>query len=192
MERSDRSKPARTTEFEKVPSGIKGLDEITVGGLPKGRPVLVSGGPGCGKTLFAMEFIARGITEYGEPGVFIAFEEKTDDLEKNFLSMGFSLDDLVRKKKLVLDHIALDPSEIHETGEYDLEGLFIRLGAMIDSVGAKRVAIDTLEALFSGFGNEAILRAELRRLFLWLKDRGVTAVVTGERGDRTITKYGRV
>ena len=149
-----------------------------------------AGALGCGKTLFAMEFIARGITEYGEPGVFVAFEEKTDDLKKNFLSMGFDLDDLVRKKKLVLDHIALDPSEIQETGEYDLEGLFIRLGAMIDSVGAKRVAIDTLEALFSGFGNEAILRSELRRLFLWLKDRGVTAVVTGERGDRTITKYG--
>ncbi len=177
-------------EFEKIPSGIKGLDDITRGGLPKGRPSLVSGGPGCGKTLFAMEFIARGITEYGDPGVFIAFEEKTDDLKKNFKSMGFDLDDLVNRKKLVLDHITVERSEIEETGEYDLEGLFIRLGSMIDEVGAKRVAIDTLEALFSGFTNEAILRSELRRLFLWLKDRGVTAVVTGERGDRTITKYG--
>jgi len=177
-------------EFEKIPSGIKGLDDITRGGLPKGRPSLVSGGPGCGKTLFAMEFIARGITEYGDPGVFIAFEEKIDDLKKNFKSMGFDLDDLVRRKKLVLDHITVDRSEIEETGEYDLEGLFIRLGSMIDEVGAKRVAIDTLEALFSGFANEAILRSELRRLFLWLKDRGVTAVVTGERGDRSITKYG--
>jgi len=137
-----------------------------------------------------MEFIARGITEYGDPGVFIAFEEKTDDLKKNFKSMGFDLDDLVNRKKLVLDHITVERSEIEETGEYDLEGLFIRLGSMIDEVGAKRVAIDTLEALFSGFTNEAILRSELRRLFLWLKDRGVTAVVTGERGDRTITKYG--
>jgi circadian clock protein KaiC len=137
-----------------------------------------------------MEFIARGITEYHEPGVFIAFEEKIDDLRKNFSSMGFDLEDLVKKKKLVLDHITIDRSEIEETGEYDLEGLFIRLGAMIDAVGAKRVAIDTLEALFSGFTNEAILRSELRRLFLWLKDRGITAVVTGERGDRTITKYG--
>ena len=182
--------PAATFEFEKIPSGIKGLDDITSGGLPKGRPSLVSGGPGCGKTLFAMEFIARGITDYGDPGVFIAFEEKTDDLKKNFKSMGFDLDDLVHRKKLVLDHIAIDRSEIEETGEYDLEGLFIRLGSMIDEVGAKRVAIDTLEALFSGFANEAILRSELRRLFLWLKDRGVTAVVTGERGDRTITKYG--
>ena len=137
-----------------------------------------------------MEFIVRGITDYDEPGVFVAFEEKIDDLKKNFKSMGFDLDDLVRQKKLVLDHITIDRSEIEETGEYDLEGLFIRLGSMIDEVGAKRVAIDTLEALFSGFANEAILRSELRRLFLWLKDRGVTAVVTGERGDRTITKYG--
>ena len=182
--------PAAKFEFEKIPSGIKGLDDITSGGLPKGRPSLVSGGPGCGKTLFAMEFIARGITDYGDPGVFIAFEEKTDDLKKNFKSMGFDLDDLVNRKKLVLDHITVERSEIEETGEYDLEGLFIRLGSMIDEVGAKRVAIDTLEALFSGFANEAILRSELRRLFLWLKDRGVTAVVTGERGDRMITKYG--
>ncbi|MCX6692439.1 MAG: circadian clock protein KaiC [Methanoregula sp.] len=181
---------AGTAEFEKVPSGIKGFDDITGGGLPKGRPSLVSGGPGCGKTLFAMEFIARGITDYGEPGVFVAFEEKIDDLKKNFKSMGFDLDDLVRQKKLVLDHITIDRSEFEETGEYDLEGLFIRLGGMIDEIGAKRVAIDTLEALFSGFTNEAILRSELRRLFLWLKDRGVTAVITGERGDRTITKYG--
>jgi circadian clock protein KaiC len=137
-----------------------------------------------------MEFIARGITEYNEPGVFIAFEEKIDDLKKNFVSLGFDLEDLVKKKKLVLDHITIDRTEIEETGEYDLEGLFIRLGAMIDEVGAKRIAIDTLEAIFSGFANEAILRSELRRLFLWLKDRGITAVVTGERGDRTITKYG--
>lgn len=152
--------------------------------------MLVSGGPGCGKTLFAMEFIIRGIVDHNEPGVFVAFEEKIDDLEKNFRSMGFDLEDLIRQKKLVLDHIFIDRSEIEETGEYDLEGLFIRLGSLIDEVGAKRIAIDTLEAIFSGFCNEAILRSELRRLFLWLKDKGITAVVTGERGDRTITKYG--
>jgi len=174
----------------KVPSGIKGMDVITGGGLPKGRPALVSGGPGCGKTLFAMEFIVRGITDYNEPGVFVAFEEKIDDLKKNFTSLGFDLQDLINQKKLVLDHIFIDRSEIEETGEYNLEGLFIRLGAHIDEVGAKRIAIDTLEAIFSGFSNEAILRSELRRLFLWLKDRGITAIVTGERGDRTITKYG--
>ena len=177
-------------EFEKVPSGIKGFDDITGGGLPKGRPALVSGGPGCGKTLFAMEFIARGIAEYNEPGVFVAFEEKVDDLKKNFRSIGFDLEDFVKKKKLILDHITVERSEIEETGEYDLEGLFIRLGSMIDEVGAKRIAIDTLESLFSGFSNEAILRSELRRLFMWLKDRGMTAVVTGERGHDSITKYG--
>ncbi len=182
--------PEPRSVLAKVPSGIKGFDDITGGGLPKGRPALVSGGPGCGKTLFAMEFIARGITDYNEPGVFIAFEEKIDDLRKNFLSMGFDLTALEKQKKLILDHIAIDRSEIEETGEYDLEGLFIRLGLLIDEVKAKRIAIDTLEALFSGFENEAILRSELRRLFLWLKDRGVTAVVTGERGNDTITKYG--
>jgi circadian clock protein KaiC len=137
-----------------------------------------------------MEFIARGITEYNEPGVFVAFEEKVDDLKKNFKSMGFDLEDLIKRKKLILDHVTIERSEIEETGEYDLEGLFIRLGSMIDEVGAKRIAIDTLEALFSGFSNEAILRSELRRLFMWLKDRGMTAVVTGERGHDSITKYG--
>ena len=190
MKRKSGNKTADIRELVKVPSGIKGLDVITGGGLPKGRPSLVSGGPGCGKTLFAMEFIIRGITDYNEPGVFVAFEEKIDDLKKNFKSLGFDLDDLAGQKKLVLDHIFIDRTEIEETGEYDLEGLFIRLGALIDEVGAKRIAIDTLEAIFSGFCNEAILRSELRRLFLWLKDKGITAVVTGERGDRTITKYG--
>jgi circadian clock protein KaiC len=190
MRKKSRNKTAGTGELVKVPSGIKGLDVITGGGLPKGRPALVSGGPGCGKTLFAMEFIIRGITDYNEPGVFVAFEEKIDDLKKNFTSLGFDLEDLVAHKKLVLDHIFIDRTEIEEAGEYDLEGLFIRLGALIDEVGAKRIAIDTLEAIFSGFCNEAILRSELRRLFLWLKDKGISAVVTGERGDRTITKYG--
>jgi len=177
-------------DFEKIPSGIKGFDDITGGGLPKGRPSLISGGPGCGKTLFAMEFIIRGITDHKDPGIFVAFEENIDDLKKNFKSMGFDLDELIHQKKLVLDHIAIDRTEIEETGEYDLEGLFIRLGSMIDEVGAKRVAVDTLEALFSGFANEAILRSELRRFFHWLKEKGVTAIVTGERGDTSITKYG--
>jgi circadian clock protein KaiC len=190
MEKNNKQKKGPVANFEKVPSGIKGLDDITGGGLPKGRPALVSGGPGCGKTLFAMEFIARGITDYNEPGVFIAFEEKIEDLRKNFQSMGFDLAAMEKSKKLILDHITIERSEIEETGEYDLEGLFIRLGSMMDEVGAKRVAIDTLEALFSGFSNEAILRSELRRLFLWLKERGVTAVVTGERGQDSITKYG--
>ncbi|WP_440950661.1 circadian clock protein KaiC [Methanosphaerula subterraneus] len=190
MRSEERATKAHAPELEKVSSGIRGLDEITGGGLPKGRPVLVSGGPGCGKTLFAMEFLVHGIVDHDEPGVFVAFEEKVDDLIKNFASMGFDLPDLVEQKKLVLDHIFIDRSEIEEAGEYDLEGLFIRLGMLIDRIGAKRIAIDTIETIFSGFSNEAILRSELRRLFLWLKDRGITAVITGERGDRTITKYG--
>jgi circadian clock protein KaiC len=180
----------RIAKIPKIPSGIRGLDEITGGGLPKGRPTLISGGPGCGKTLFAMEFVARGIQDYHEPGVFVAFEEKIEDLKQNFRSLGFDLEDLARKKLLALDHIYIERSEIEEAGEYDLEGLFVRLGAAIDSVKAKRIAIDTIEALFSGFSNDAILRAELRRLFRWLKDRGITAVITAERGDATITRHG--
>src|SRR6201987_1824541 len=172
----------------KAPTGIPGLDEITLGGLPRGRPSLVCGSAGCGKTLLAMEFLVRGATEYGEPGVFMAFEESTEELAQNVRSLGFDLDKLVRQKKLVLDFVRVEKNEIEETGEYDLEGLFIRLNAAIDSVGAKRVVLDTIEALFSGLQNEGILRAELRRLFRWLKDKGVSAIITGERGDGTLTR----
>ncbi len=176
--------------FQKCPTGIKGLDEITGGGLPQGRPTLICGGAGCGKTLLAMEFLVRGTTEYDEPGVFISFEEKSEELTKNFASLGFDLNDLVAREKLLLDYVHIERSEIEETGEYDLEGLFIRMGYAIDSIGAKRVAIDTIEALFSGFSNETILRAELRRLFRFLKGKGVTAVITGEQGERTLTRFG--
>lgn len=174
----------------KCPSGIQGLDEITFGGLPKGRPTLVCGGAGGGKTLMAMEFLARGAATYGEPGVFVAFEEKEKDLLENFASLGFDLASLIRRKKLVIDYVYIERSEIEETGEYDLEGLFLRLENAIDSIGAKRVVLDTIEALFSGFSNESILRAELRRLFRWLKDKGVTAIVTGEKGEALLTKHG--
>jgi len=176
--------------LEKAPTGIKGMDDITYGGLPKGRPTLVTGSAGSGKTLMAMEFLVKGAQKYDEPGVFMAFEETSDELSKNFASLGFDLDDLEARNKLVVDYVHIDKSEIEETGEYDLEGLFIRLGLAIDSIGAKRVALDTLEVLFSGFQNEAILRSELRRLFIWLKDRGVTAIVTGERGEASLTRYG--
>ena len=176
--------------LQKCPTGIKGLDEITGGGLPKGRPTLVCGGTGCGKTLLAMEFLVRGAVEYDEPGVFMSFEEKSEELAKNFASLGFDLDDLAARKKLALDYVHIERSEIEETGEYDLEGLFIRLGYAIDSIGAKRVALDTIETLFSGFTNEVILRAELKRLFRFLKDKGVTAVITGEQGERTLTRFG--
>jgi circadian clock protein KaiC len=174
----------------KTPSGISGLDEITAGGLPKGRPTLICGDAGSGKTLFSIEFIVRGATKFNEPGVFVAFEEKSDELTLNVASLGFDLDKLVAQKKIRIDHIHIDRNEIEETGEYDLEGLFIRLGHAIDSIGAKRVVLDTLENLFSGLSNEAILRAEIRRLFVWLKNKGVTAIITAERGEGKLTRQG--
>lgn len=174
----------------KTPTGIKGLDEITDGGLPQGRPTLICGGTGCGKTLLAMEFLVRGATQFNEPGVFMSFEEKAEELTKNFASLGFDLNELIDQDRLIIDHVHLDPSEIEETGDYDLEGLLIRIGYAIHSIGAKRVVLDTIEALFSGFSNEAILRSELRRLFRFLKDQGVTAIITGEQGERTFTRFG--
>ena len=177
-------------QLPKAPTGIQGLDEITGGGLPKGRPTLVCGSAGCGKTLLAMEFLVRGAVEFDEPGVFMAFEETTKDLTLNVASLGFNLDSLIADKKMVLDFIYVERSEIEETGEYNLDGLFIRLGQSIDAIGAKRVVLDTIESLFAGLPNPSILRAELRRLFRWLKEKGVTAVITGERGDETLTRQG--
>src|SRR4051812_37989440 len=177
-------------QLAKAPTGIQGLDEITQGGLPAGRPTLICGSAGCGKTLFAMEFLVHGAIDYGEPGVFFAFEETNDDLVKNVRSLGFDLEEMIAQNLIVVDHIRIERSEIEEAGDFNLDGLFVRLGLAIDSIGAKRVALDTLEALFSGFSNHAILRAELRRLFLWLKERGVTAVITAERGDGQLTRQG--
>jgi circadian clock protein KaiC len=174
----------------KAATGIPGLDEITGGGLPRGRPTLVCGSTGCGKTLLAMEFLVRGATEFGEPGVFMAFEETAEELAENVRSLGFDLEGLAEQNKLLVDFVHVERSEIEETGEYDLEALFIRLGHAIDSIGARRVVLDTLETLFGGLSNAAILRSELRRLFRWLKDKGVTAVITGERGDGTLTRHG--
>jgi circadian clock protein KaiC len=174
----------------KTPTGIQGLDDITFGGLPKGRPTLICGSAGCGKTLLSIEFLVHGITKFNEPGVFMAFEETEEDLRKNVASLGYDLKELSDRKKLVVDHVHIERSEIEETGEYDLEGLFVRLGYAIDSIGAKRVVLDTIESIFAGLPNPSILRAELRRLFRWLKDKGVTAIVTGERGDRTLTRQG--
>ena len=189
--KTNRPKPTSpATQLPKCPTGIQGLDEITGGGLPRGRPTLVCGGAGCGKTLLAVEFLVRGAVQFGEPGVFMAFEETEAELKANVASLGFDLAGLVRRKKLVLDYVHIEPSEIHESGEYDLEGLFVRLNHAIDSIGAKRVVLDTLEALFAGIPNEAILRAELRRLFRWLKDKGVTAVITAERGREQLTRHG--
>jgi circadian clock protein KaiC len=188
MKKSNHKNHARG--IAKSPTGIQGLDEITFGGLPKGRTTLICGSAGCGKTLVSTEFLIRGAVRYNEPGVFIAFEETAEELTKNFASLGFDLDDLIKREKLIVDYVHLERSEIEETGEYDLEGLFLRLGHAIDSIGAKRVVLDTIEAIFSAFTNTFVLRAELRRLFRWLKDKGVTAIITGERGGGTLTRHG--
>jgi circadian clock protein KaiC len=174
----------------KCPTGIQGLDEITGGGLPRDRPTLVCGGAGCGKTLLAAEFLVRGATQFNEPGVLMAFEETDTELKANVSSLGFDLTGLVRRKKIVVDYVHIERNEVQESGEYDLEGLFVRLNYAIDSIGAKRVVLDTLEVLFASLPNEAILRAELRRLFRWLKAKGVTAVITAERGRENLTRHG--
>ncbi|WP_210520145.1 circadian clock protein KaiC [Hymenobacter terricola] len=177
-------------QLAKSPTGIEGLDEITEGGLPLGRPTLICGSAGCGKTLMGVEFLVRGIQNYNEPGVLMAFEETGAELAANVASLGFDLNDLQARQLLRLDHVHVDRSEIEETGEYDLDGLFIRLGYAIDSIGARRVVLDTIEALFSGFPNQGVLRSEIRRLFRWLKDKGVTTVITAERGEGTLTRQG--
>jgi circadian clock protein KaiC len=185
--------PFRGREFPvlpKVPTGISGFDEITGGGLPRGRPTLISGGAGCGKTLFSMEFLVRGATEFAEPGLFMSFEENEQELAQNVASLGFDLADLTKRRLLLMDFVRAEKREIDETGDYDLEGLFIRLGYAIDQIKAKRVVLDTIEALFAALPNELVLRSELRRLFRWLKDRGVTAVITAERGEGTFTRHG--
>ncbi len=184
--------PQAAETLPKSPTGVKGFDEITLGGLPKGRPTLVTGGAGSGKTMFGMEFLVRGASDFGEPGVFVSFEETEKDLTANFLSLGFDLNRMQEEKQILLDHVHIDRSEIEETGEYNLEGLFVRLGYAIDSINAKRMVLDTLEALFSGFTNQFILRSEIRRLFLWLKERGISAVITAERGfsETGLTRHG--
>jgi circadian clock protein KaiC len=185
-----RNRPNNVVGLQKERTGIPGFDEITGGGLPAGRPTLVCGSAGAGKTLFAIEFLVRGATSDNEPGIFMSFEETDRELATNVASLGFDLNQLIADKKLILDYVFIERSEIEETGEYDLEGLFLRLGHAIDEIGAKRVVLDTLEALFSALPNEAIIRAELRRLFRWLKEKGVTALITCERGQGTLTRYG--
>ncbi|MEO6611282.1 MAG: circadian clock protein KaiC [Chitinophagaceae bacterium] len=174
----------------KTKTGINGLDEITGGGLPTGRPTLICGGPGCGKTLFSIEFIVNGAMQFNEPGVFMTFEEKTEELVSNVASLGFDLEKLQKDKKVRLDYVYIQRGEIEETGEFDLDGLFIRLDHAITTIGAKRVVLDTIENLFGGLENQGILRAELRRLFTWLKDRGVTAIITAEKGEGSLTRHG--
>jgi circadian clock protein KaiC len=176
--------------LSKAPTGIEGFDEITFGGLPRGRATLVCGGAGSGKTNFGVEFLVRGAAQFGEPGVLVTFEETSEELAANVAALGFDLNALVRQGKLIVDYVQIERSEIEESGEYDLEGLFLRLGHSVDSIGAKRVVLDTPEALFASLPNEFILRSEMRRLFRWLKDRGLSAVITGERGEGKLTRYG--
>ena len=190
MAKVTQPKKAENRALPKAPTGISGLDEITEGGLPKGRPTLVCGSAGCGKTVLAMEFLVHGTLQYGEPGVFMAFEETAEELAMNVRSLGFDLEELVNQRKMIVDFVRVERNEIEETGDYDLEGLFVRLNHAIDTIGAKRVALDTIETLFSGLSNVAILRAELRRLFRWLKQKGVTAIITGERGEGSLTRQG--
>jgi len=190
MRHKEKTQVTPRSGLEKAPTGINGLDEITYGGLPRGRPTLVCGPAGCGKTLMAMEFLIRGATQYDEPGVFIAFEETHKELTQNVASLGFDLRNLEAHRKLLVDYVMVERSEIEETGEYNLDGLFVRLGHAIDSIGARRVALDTIETLFASLANAGIVRAELRRLFRWLKEKGVTAIVTAERGDGTLTRHG--
>ena len=189
MASAKRSKP-QVKLLPKSPTGIPGVDEITGGGLPKGRPTLIAGGAGCGKTLFAMEFLINGAIQFDEPGVFVAFEENAEELTQNVASLGFDLKELIKQKKLIIDYVRVERTEIEEAGEYDLEALFIRLGHAIDRIGAKRVVLDTIEVLFGALPNEGILRAELHRLFRWMKDKRVSAVVTAERGEGAMTRFG--
>lgn len=177
-------------EIRKSPTGIEGFDELTLGGLPSGRPTLVCGSAGCGKTLFASTFLLNGAREFNEPGLFVTFEERPVDIVSNVASLGFGMDELIAERKIMIEHIAVDPAELAEIGDYDLEGLFLRLELAIDEIGAKRIVLDTIESLFSAFTNPAILRAEIRRLFDWLKDKGMTTVITGERGDGSLTRQG--
>src|SRR4051794_676475 len=182
-------RPGGAPALTKVRTGIAGFDEITGGGLPRGRPTLVCGGPGCGKTLFGLEFLIKG-AEHGEPGVFVTFEETEQDLIENVASLGHDLAALVAQQRLAIEYVRVERSEIEETGEYDLEGLFIRLDHALRSIKAKRIVLDTIESLFAGLSNAGVLRAELRRLFAWLKQRRITAVITGERGTDSLTRQG--
>ncbi len=183
-------RPGASPGLAKAPTGVAGLDELTSGGLPRGRPTLICGGAGCGKTVLGLEFLVRGATRYGEPGAVFTFEESGAELAANVASFGFELPALIAERKLLVQHVPIDRHQIEEAGDYDLDGLFVRLEAAIESIGAKRVFLDTIEVLFAALPNKDTLRSELHRLFRWLKDKGVTAVITGERGDRTLTRHG--
>jgi circadian clock protein KaiC len=174
----------------KAQTGITGFDEVTGGGLPRGRPTLFCGGPGCGKTILAMEFLVRGAREFNEPGLFVSFEESPDQLIQNFRTLGFDLDDLIEKNRLKISHVELSRVEIIESGTFSLDALLIRLEHGLAEIGATRLVLDSMEAVFSALSRTENLRNEIARLFHWLRDKGVTAVVTGERGKEELTRHG--
>jgi circadian clock protein KaiC len=176
--------------LKKAPTGIAGLDELTEGGLPAGRSTLVCGGPGCGKTLLAATFLVSGAVDHNEPGVFLSFDERVADLGVNTASLGFDLPRLQERGLVAADHVYIERENIEETGEYDLEGLFVRLDHAIRRVGARRVVLDSIDTLFAGIPNLAIVRSELRRLLGWLKERGLSTMITAERGEQTLTRHG--
>ena len=177
-------------QLSKSATGIDGLDAITEGGLPTGRPTLLCGAAGCGKTLFGVTFLVQGAVRFNQPGVLMTFEERPDDISANVESLGYDLPGLIASKSLAIDQVRIERGESEESGDYDLEGLFVRLGHAIDSIGAKRVVLDTIENLFGGLSDATVLRSELRRLFAWLKEKGVTAIITGERGEGQLTRHG--
>jgi circadian clock protein KaiC len=185
------TRPPVSSGLAKAPTGIRGFDEITGGGLPRGRASLVTGGPGAGKTLFGLEFLVRGAQDFDEPGVLLAFEESAEELADDVASLGFDLAGLEAGGHLVVDACRVDATEFVTTGEFDLDGLFIRLSAAVQAVGARRVVLDTIEVLFGALDNEAVVRAEFSRLLRWLKDQGLTTLITGERGrEGQLTRYG--
>jgi len=177
-------------QMHKCPTGITGFDEITEGGLPQNRITLICGGTGSGKTLLGIDFLINGATNYSEPGIFMSFEETEEELYKNVASLNLDLQGLVSHKKLLLEYVLLERRDMQDKGDFNLEGLFIRLEHAIDSIGAKRVVLDSTESLFAGVTDAGILRLEIKRLFRWLKDKHVTAIVTGELGSGSYTRHG--
>ena len=179
----------KLNKLHKCLTGIKGFDEVTEGGLPKNRITLISGGAGSGKTLFGIDFLINGALNYKEHGVFMSFEETPDELYKDVASLNLDLKVLVSQKKIALEHVVLERKDVQEK-DFNLEGLLIRLEHAIESVNAKRVVLDSIESLFAGITDNGILRLEIKRLFGWLKEKQVTAIVTGEPGQDSYTHHG--
>jgi circadian clock protein KaiC len=190
MRKTARRNGSNHRGLPKCPTGIKGFDEITEGGLPRNRISLFSGTTGTGKTLLGIDFLINGVIRYNERGVFMSFEETEDELYKDVASLNLNLQELVARKKIAIEYVLLERRDILEKGELNLEGLFVRLEQAIDSVGAKRLVLDSVESLFAGVTDAGVLRLEIKRLFRWLKDKHVTSIITGELGHGSYTRHG--